>query len=277
MANKEHLAILGTGVDVWNQWRKEHPGIFPNLRKANLSGAPLRGADLRGAILSEAILRGAILTEATLLGTVFGDVDLSEVKGLETVTHAGPSTIGIDTIYRSQGKIPEVFLKGAGVPDSMLTFIESLVASEQVIQFYSCFISYSDKNKAIAERLYNDLQGKGVRCWYAPHDLPIGDFIVRGIAEAIRFHEKLLLILSREAIKSAWVEFEVTQAETREAREKKTILFPVRIDDSVFEVNAGWATRLCARNIGDLTAWKDHDSYQKTFTRLLDDLKAADG
>jgi hypothetical protein len=30
--------------------------------------------------------------------------------------HNGPSTIGIDTIYNSGGKIPEIFLRGAGVP-----------------------------------------------------------------------------------------------------------------------------------------------------------------
>jgi len=47
---------------------------------------------------------------------------LSAVKGLETVTHRGPSTIGPDTIYRSQGKIPEAFLRGAGVPDDFISY-----------------------------------------------------------------------------------------------------------------------------------------------------------
>jgi len=35
------------------------------------------------------------------------------------------------------------------------------------------FISYSSKDQAFAERLHADLQNKGVRCWFAPHDLPI--------------------------------------------------------------------------------------------------------
>ncbi len=39
------------------------------------------------------------------------DFDLSAAKGLETVVHHGPSTIGIDTIYKSRSKIPEVFLR----------------------------------------------------------------------------------------------------------------------------------------------------------------------
>ena len=29
MANKEHLAILRKGVEVWNKWREENPVIDP--------------------------------------------------------------------------------------------------------------------------------------------------------------------------------------------------------------------------------------------------------
>ncbi len=124
----------------------------------------------------------------------------------------GPSTIGIDTIYRSQGKIPEVFLRGAGVPDVFLTYIGSLVG--QPIQFYSCFISYSTVNQDLAERVHADLQSKGVRCWFAPEDLKIGDDLRPTFDVAIR------------------------------------------------------------RHIGDFRDWKDHDSYQKAFDRLLRDLEA---
>ena len=53
------------------------------------------------------------------------------------------------------------------------------------IQFYSCFISYSHKDEAFAEHLHSGLQGKGVRCWYAPHDLPIGAKIRPVIDESI--------------------------------------------------------------------------------------------
>ena len=105
--------------------------------------------------------------------TSFGDVDLSVVKNLETVLHLGPSSIGIDTIYRSQGKIPEVFLRGAGVPDSFLDYMHSLVGKP--IDYYSCFISYSSKDDAFARRLYADFQSNHVRCWFAPEDLKIGD------------------------------------------------------------------------------------------------------
>ena len=56
------------------------------------------------------------------------------VNGLETVKHNRPSTIGIDTIYMSKGKIPEVFLRGCGVPDTMIAFIPSLVDKPETLR-----------------------------------------------------------------------------------------------------------------------------------------------
>ena len=77
--------------------------------------------------------------------------------------HRGPSTIGIDTIYRSKGNIPEVFLRGAGVPEDFIVYMRSRVG--KAVEFYSCFISYSSEDDDFAQRLYADLQAKNVRGW----------------------------------------------------------------------------------------------------------------
>ncbi len=53
MANQEHLDILMQGVDVWNEWRKEHPDIQPDLSFALLIGANLSEADFHNAYLRE--------------------------------------------------------------------------------------------------------------------------------------------------------------------------------------------------------------------------------
>jgi len=205
--------------------------------------------------------------------TRFGDKDLSTVKGLDTVRHRGPSTIGIDTLFRSQGKIPEVFLRGAGVPDTFITYIASLTS--QAIQFYSCFISYSSKDEEFAQRLHNDLQAKGVRCWFAPEDLKIGAKIRPTIDETIRLHDKLLLVLSEHSVASQWVEQEVETALARERKQDETMLFPIRLDNAVMEMEGGWPALIKnTRNIGNFSQWKEHDAYQKGFNRLLRDLKA---
>jgi TIR domain-containing protein/pentapeptide repeat protein len=249
-----------------------------SFRNRNVSGAIFYGAILRKANLVNAIfhgakLRGADLTEAKMFDTVFRRVDLSEVKGLTEVAHVGPSTIGVDTIYRSKGQIPEVFLRGAGVPENFIAYMSSLTA--KAFEFYSCFISYSSKDHEFAERVHADLQNKGIRCWFAPEDLKIGDKFRERIDESIRLHDKLLLILSKNSITSNWVEEEVESAMERERQEDRLVLFPIRIDDSVLKTKQPWAASLRrTRHIGDFTEWKNHDPYLKGFDRLTRDLKA---
>jgi hypothetical protein len=134
--------------------------------------------------------------------------------------------------------------------------------------------TYSSKDDAFARRLYADLQSNHIRCWFAPEDLKIGDRVRTGIDEAIRVHDKLLLILSKSSVASGWVEREVKAALAKERKEKRTVLFPVRVDKAVFETPFDWATEIRhERNIGDFTRWKDHGEYQKVFDRLLRDLQ----
>ncbi len=81
MANQEHLDLLKQGVETWNQWRKEHPDIVPDLSGANLYDADLSIANLGGANLSKAMLfkadlRGADLHKADLRGANLGAAKL---------------------------------------------------------------------------------------------------------------------------------------------------------------------------------------------------------
>jgi hypothetical protein len=211
-------------------------------------------------------------------GTDFANVDLSEVDGLEAIRHYGPSTIGIDTLFQSMGKIPEAFLRGCGVPDALIEYLPSLIGSMEPIQFYSCFISYSSKDRDFAERLHADLQAKRVRCWFDQEDLKIGEKFRQRIDTAIRVHDKLMLVLSEQSLASDWVETEVEAALDREGREKRIVLFPIRLDDAVLESPVAWASHVKrTRHIGDFCGWKDHDTYQKSFERLLRDLRASEG
>ncbi len=244
-----------------------------NLNTANLEGAFLNGANLRGANLNGTNLSQADLSETKVWQTAFGNVDLSGVKGLQSIEHDGPSIIGIDTIYHSKGQIPEVFLRGAGVPDNFITYATALVG--EAIQYYSCFISYSSQDEAFAQRLHSDLQQKGVRCWFAPEDMKIGDKIRPTIDQSIRVHDKLLIILSENSLNSEWVETEMETAFAEERKRKQTALFPVRLDNAIMETALAWATHIRdTRHIGDFSRWKNHDAYQKAFERLLRDLKA---
>ncbi|MBZ5522305.1 MAG: toll/interleukin-1 receptor domain-containing protein [Acidobacteriia bacterium] len=286
-----------------------------DLRSLNLTGANLRGADLsgdlRGANLSRADLSGANLSHgnfsgadlshsnlsrvnlsgSTLIGAIFDNarveythfenVDLSNVKGIETTKHSGPSVIDIKTIYLSKGKIPAIFLRGAGVPDNFIVFMSSLVGAS--FEFYSCFISYSFKDQEFADRLFADLQTNGVRCWFAQHDMQAGKTVHEQIDTAIRLHERLLLIVSSASINSEWVKTEIAKARKREIKERKRVLFPIRLNISFdqlqewecFDADRGKdsAREIREYYIPDFTGWKNHDKYQQEFKKLLRDLK----
>ncbi len=155
----------------WGRWASMLPCgcSLPATSGAGLWEADLSGADLRGTDLSRADLWAATLDQARVGWTTFGAIDLSATQGLDTVLHGGPSTIGIDTLVRSHGKVPEVFLRGAGVPEILITYLPSL--TNRAIEFYSCFISYSRDDKAFARRLHDTLQGRGIRCWLDEHQI----------------------------------------------------------------------------------------------------------
>lgn len=253
-----------------------------NFRWANLTCVDLYWADLRKADLYRAELHrtnlhsvdlsGANLNEADFDETSISNVDLSEVKGLEDATHTSRSFIDIHTIYKSRGDIPGAFLRGIGVPDVFIEYMGSLVG--KAIEYYSCFINYSHQDQPLAERLHADLQNNGVRCWYAPHDLRIGEDYKPRIDEAIRLHDKLLLILSESSVASEWVEREVEAALDKERTSEQRGLFPIRIDEAVMELKAGWAAHIRDnRHIGDFCQWENYPSYQEVFQRLLRDLK----
>jgi uncharacterized protein YjbI with pentapeptide repeats len=303
VADEELVTIIRQGVPTWNEWRSIQPLERPldlrgaklggadltgaNLRapvnlsgaifrRANLSGADLSGADLSGADLSNAYLFGAYLHDADLRAailsnTIFVDLYLDNVDGLENCIHVGPSIIDHRTLQKSS-HLPLRFLRGVGLPDTLIEYLP--VIFNHAIQYYSCFISYSAQDDEFAQRIHADLQNEGVRCWFAPHDMPIGGKILDEVSQAIRMRDKVVLVLSEHSINSDWVEDEVTQAYEEERKRRRTVLFPIRLDDAVMDTDEAWAAKLRARNIGNFTRWKEHNAYKTSFDKVMRDLKA---
>jgi hypothetical protein len=235
-----------------------------------MKGAKLNDADLRGTLFHFTDLEDCDFSGATLGMTVFAGYGLKNVKGLETLKYVAPSTIGINDILLSSG-IPETFLVGTGISKEVARYIKSLVV--RPIEFHSCFISYSSKDDAFATELHSKLQGRNIRCWFAPEDLKIGDRFQERIEESIRAYDKLLLVLSENSINSSWVEREVQAALEKERQQQSNVLFPVRLDDAVMDSSRAWAAEIRrTRHIGDFRRWRDCESFQSSLERLLRDL-----
>ena len=148
--------------------------IGANLRSADFSGANLSWANLTGADLSGANFTGASLfntnfNETYLFRTSLANVDLSATQGLESVKHQGPSTIGIDTLYRSKGQIPDEFLIQAGAGDGLVKVAQSL-RNNSPLQWPCWIISYPAEDEEFARRLHARMTEAVMRVWLAPED-----------------------------------------------------------------------------------------------------------
>jgi len=238
---------------------------------ANLVRSSFKNSFIDTMVFHRCALDESDFSASTLLNSTFAGVSLENVRGLDNIFFSRKNSIGIDTFFDSGG-LPDSFLRGAGAPEEFIQYAASLVG--KAIEYYSCFLSHSSKDDEFVRRLYNDLQAKNVRTWFAPEDLKIGDRFRSRIDESIRIHDKLVLILSANSVASDWVETEVESALERERKEGKEILFPIAIDDEGFTSQQSWAADIRRkRHIGDFRKWKSHDDYTNAFDRLVRDLK----
>jgi hypothetical protein len=329
MANEEHLAILKQGVKEWNRWWGEEEGdetkpdlsyanlfgmdlvgvdfTLANLRSTNLRGSDLRianlsrsdlsdailtgGAKLIGANLTSAHLKGTNLTNAFMAYTVLGDNDLSEVIGLESIVYGGPSTIGVDTLYKSRGKIPDLFLRGCGLSDADIEYAKLAtpglsneeindityriyhLTATQAVQINPLFISYSHNDGPFVDEVEKHLNSKGIRFWRDVHHATAGR-LEKQIDRAMRLNPTVLLILSEHSVNSDWVEHEAASARELEKELKRDVLCPIALDDTW--KTCDWPKVLRRQfmdyNILDFSKWEDDDFFSRQFNKLIEGL-----
>jgi len=87
------------------------------------------------------------------------------------------------------------------------------------------FISYSSKDKVVADAVVAALENRGIRCWYAPRDIKAGADWGESITDAITDSALMLLIFSKNSNRSKRVLDEIYYS----ISEGKTIL-PFRIE-----------------------------------------------
>ncbi len=90
---------------------------------------------------------------------------------------------------------------------------------------HEVFISYSNKDKGIADAICHTLEEHGICCWIAPRDVSPGVPYAREIIDGIRKCKVMILVYSKNANDSQHVVNEIDQAFT----EEKTII-PFMVD-----------------------------------------------
>lgn len=262
------------------------------LESANVGDADLREANLFSAELQEVRVAGARFEGARFGQTTIGAVDFSGACGLADVVHVAPSVIGSDTLEMTAAGLAHqparaadevfTFFTEAGVHRELLDFVRSWIGKP--IEFYSCFISYSHADREFARRLYDALQGRGIRCWLDEHQILPGDNIYDRVDRGIRLWDKVLLCCSEAALTSWWVDkelgtaFEKEQALQRDRGAKVSAVIPLDIDGYLLRWNDGKASKLRERYAPSFAGWaRDNALFVEAFELLVRALRADGG
>ena len=256
-----------------------------NLAMADLTGASLSGARLHGTILDVTNLTGVDLRRATLvrplLGrslfcrarfemTLFADCDLSQVLELESALHAGPSIIGLDTLARSRGLIPEHFLRRAGVPESLIGVQAQLAAGED----RSCrtLLIASIKDSGLAERLMADLWRVGLPTWQLVVDDEEELLGEGGLTQEQRmtFFDNRVLLCSEDSLASphGWRMFELAAQNRGLEVASQPAVIPLNLDNQLLVRDDHLCARLQENAVIDFRGWDAQDAYSQGLKTL---------
>ena len=146
-------------------------------------------------------------------------------------------------------------------------------AAHRRLTVYFRLDSYSPQDDDFAQRLYADLQAKDIRCWKFDENAKWGEPVWGEIDTAIRHYDKLVVICSKHSLQSPPVIREIERALQKKDREHRNVLFPIRIDDYLFEE---WdhprKADVVSKVIGDFRGSDNLATYTKAFPRFLDAL-----
>ena len=202
-----------TGANLSGADLTEADLTMADLTDANLNGARMHAAalnianltrcDLRRAHLVRTRLDGALLLDCITDMTLFADCDLSAALCLDTIRHQGPSIIGADTLARSLGRIPEPFLRSAGVPPDFIG-VAAVARLAQAPPHRRILLIASVADAPIVAWLETELRQRGLPCWHllADDEETVRSTPVFPPMSRFRDYDRAALLCSRPALAS---------------------------------------------------------------------------
>ncbi len=196
-----------------------------NFYKADARNAVLSDVDFSGANLQEANLEGAFLNGANLCGCV-----LKDYIGFPFCRDA---IIDVET-YKRSGWTPSVLKDWHRAGVRILALEEFPVAAIQAIlkgfrvDTAPIFLSYGGCDSDVATQIATFLENHGLRVWFAPWDIDIGDNIFNRIQKGLELSKTFLILMSPEALARPWVVEELSSAFHKALHEPGREIIPIR-------------------------------------------------
>jgi hypothetical protein len=93
------------------------------------------------------------------------------------------------------------------------------------------FISYTSADSIFVDKLALDLASFHTQIFYDKWKIKVGDSIVEKINEALSSHDNLLIVLSKNSVKSSWVQRELNSSLMRQLKDNQIKIKPILIED----------------------------------------------
>jgi uncharacterized protein YjbI with pentapeptide repeats len=251
-----------------------------DLKRTNLSGAILEATDFYEAVLNDTLTVGAKFSGCIVGYTVLQNCDLSGAEGLHQARHDAPSTVGVDTLFRSEGAIPEAFLLGSGAPESLIAFQQSIKDAPPLGREY--FISCAEPDIRFAQKLQTGLRSHGVRSWVFAENFRGNALVDRRstsgeeeVERWVRHYDKLIIVCSQAGLDSETVRNDLTQAKDLQQSRDEWLLYLVDPDGTMDQPRARVARNLTYEHVVfDLRGQDTNaDKHEQELARLAESLK----
>lgn len=93
------------------------------------------------------------------------------------------------------------------------------------------FISYSHRDVKFVRRLRSDIRAATPNVWVDEQELKVGDSISESISNGLAGSDYLVVVLSKNSIKSRWVRLELASALSEELSGRGIVVLPAQIED----------------------------------------------
>ncbi len=197
--------------------------------------------------------------------------------------------IDIRTILNSTNQSPDILETLFGIHNTDIK--EYLIGLTSKIEFQSIFISYSFADKEFAKIINAELMRRGILTFLWEKDAPGGKPLRKIMEKGVREKDRVLFIASKHSLKSKACHFELTEGRKKQESTWEDVLFPIHIDNYLFEVAKGdirpkdvqdeyWENIEELKSLNSIdfsmfskTNWSDNPEFEKSIFKLIKGLR----